>query len=342
VPPLSSTQELRAPARARHRVPAKSRGRLARRAAVAGVALCIVGGAAAAVVLELDAGGARESPPAARRTSSAPAVPGASLADPAAATAFLAGAASDVAAVTSYDYRALDDALNAGLAVTTGSYRSAFRAALTGQLADTARRTHAVHTFQTLALGIGEMSTHTAQVLVFGEQTVTDRNTGPSGVSTPVTLRATMVRTGDRYLISDLVEGANAGLPPGGPDLPVAAEAGRVEVINLLSYQRDDFDADLQRALSGATGALRTEIQANAPDTRTAMVRGQYDLSATVTAVAVERANRDTLTMLVAAAASRLVDGRAPDVTDMRYEVTVVRAGAGWAASQVATVGGGG
>lgn len=269
-------------------------------------------------------------------------MPGASLADPATATAYLAGAASDVAAVTSYDYRDLDDALTAGLAVTTGKYRAAYRAALTGELGDTARRTHAVHTFQTLALGIGEMSAHTAQVLVFGDQTVTDSSTGPNAATTPVTLRATIVRSGEKYLISDLVEGANAGLPPGGPELRVAAEAGRAEVINLLSYRRSQFEADLRQALSGATGALRSEIQANSADTRAAMVKGNYDLSGTVTAVAVERANRDTLTMLVAAAESRLVDGRTPEVTAMRYEVTVIRAGSGWAVSQIAPVGGGG
>jgi hypothetical protein len=268
---------------------------------------------------------------------------GANLADPAVVSAFLGGAASDIAAVTSYDYRNLDDALSVGLAVTTGNYRAAYRAALTGDLASTALAQHVVHTFDLVDLGIGAITANGSQakVLVFGRQSVVDDSTGTQPLVTPVTLCATIHRSGDRFLISDLVEGASAGLPPGGPDLRVAAEVGRSEVVNLLSYRRADFDLDLQRALAGATVPLSDDIQSNAASTRAAMISGHYDLSATVTAIAVKSTSAGSVTLLVAADANRVPDGAVqPVLTHPRYEVTVTRTLQGWAASAVTPVDG--
>jgi hypothetical protein len=268
---------------------------------------------------------------------------GASLADPQLVTAFLGGAASDIAAVTTYDYRSLDDALNAGLAVTTDPYRSAYQEALNGPLGDTALREHVVHTFNVLGIGIGTINAAgtVAKVLVFGQQEVTDDSTGGQPQDSPITLCATIHRDGDRYLISNLAEGGNAGLPPGGPDLPVAAEAGRSEVVNLLNYRRADFDADLQRALSGATGPLRLQVQRNAAATHAAMIKGNYDLTGSVTSIGVLRADANSVTLLVAADATRVADGAsAPVATYPRYEVTVVRTADGWATSRVRPVDG--
>jgi hypothetical protein len=277
------------------------------------------------------------------RPTPTPTIAGAALAQPDVATSFIAGAASDIAAVTSYDYRSLDDALQAGSAVTTGAYRRAYRAALTGTLAETALRDHVVHTFETLELGVGTMNPAgtEAKILVFGRERVTDASTTGDSQVTPVTLCATVQRTGNRYLVSDLVQNASAGLPPGGRDLPVAAEAGRSEVVNLLSYRRADFDADVARAVAGATSPLREQIQGNASETGAAMRKGTYDLSGTVTAVAVERASGDSVVMLVAAQSTRVVDGApAASTTSVRYVVTVARTDVGWAVSQVRSVDG--
>jgi hypothetical protein len=303
------------------------------------VAVCGLAGLVISAVLLLGRDGAKPTHHALPRAT--PTVTGARLADPGLATAFLAGAASDVAAVTTYDYRSLDDALNAGLAVTTGTYRRAYQAALTGNLATTATRDHVVHTFGLLQLGIGEINPAgtQAKVLVFGEQRVTDDTTGGAAATSPVTLCATIQRSGQRYLISDLVEDANAGLPPGGTDLPIAAEAARAEVTNLLSYRRAAFDADLQRAVAGAVSPLREQIEENAPGTKSSMTKGHYDLSGTVTALAVERADDNTVTLLMAADSSRVTDGAiAPSVTPVRYEVTVTRTAGGWSASKVSSI----
>jgi hypothetical protein len=71
------------------------------------------------------------------------------------------------------------------------------------------------------------------------------------------------------------------------------------------------------------------------------MIKGKYDTGGTVTAVAVVRSDTNSATVLVAADASRVVDGQdTPAVTPMRYEVTVSRTSTGWAASRLASVDG--
>lgn len=305
------------------------------------LAVIVVG----AVVLALTSGGGGSPRKRATTPTHAPAVTGANLADPGRAVTFLGAAAADIAAVTTYDYRHLDDALNAGLPVTVGAYREAYRTALTGDLARTATAEHVVHNFELLDIGIGQMNASgtVAKVLAFGRQRVNDDRTGPNTKVSPITLCVTIRRDGSRYRISDLVEGVDAGLPPGGPDLAVAAAAGRDEIVNLLSYRRADFDSDLQRAVTGATSPLREQITKDAAATKQAMIKGKYDTTGTVTASAVVRADADTVTFLVAADAGRLVDGTtAPTVSQQRYEVTVTRTLDGWATSRVSSVDGGG
>jgi hypothetical protein len=278
-------------------------------------------------------------------TSSAPTdqpkVTGASLADPDRALSFLAGAASDLAAVTSYDYRHLDDALSVGLSVTTGAYRTAYQQALTGPVADDARAHHVVQSFQELAAGIGaiDASGTDAKVLVFGLQSRTDDTAGGTH-STVVTLTATIRHSGDAYLISALdTSGSNAGLPPGSPDLTYAAEAARAEVVNSLSYTRTDFGADLQRALDGAIDPLRGQLAHTAHATKQAITDGGYDLTGTVTAVAVRSAEGNRVELLVAATGYQVADdGTRTAVTDGRYDVSTVMVDGRWTTSGITPI----
>lgn len=303
-------------------------------------AVVLLAVAASFVAVRLEggsSGGGRAAATTPGPSPSASFPPGAWLAHPALASAFLAAATSDVAAVTSYDYRNLDSALSAGVAVTTGSYQVSFRAALTGALGATARAEHAVHTFTSSAMGVGEMSADgtEAKILVFGVQQVTDSTT-PQPASTPVTLCATMVRSGNRYLISDLVQDADAGLPPGSPGLAAAAEAARSEVVDVLSYRRSHFEDDLVRAVRGAASPLRDQVEQGGPALRTAMTKGHYDLSGDVTSIAVERANGASATLLIAADADRLPDGGGTDtVTQQRYEVSVIESSGVWSVNQI-------
>lgn len=324
--------------------------RLARRAAerrarwqvrvvfAAGV-LVVAAAIATAVLVLLDTDERNSSASAATR-SSGPA--SAYLTRPGLANAFVGSATEDIQAVSSYDYRHLDDALNTGTSVTTGEYQKSYRAALSGSLAEDATTHRVVQTFQPLKAGIGTISAdgRTAKVLVFGVERVTsDSTTAGRPDTTLVTLTATMRHVGSRYLISTLQVGASAGLPPGSPELAVAAEAARSEVVNLLSYRRAHFDADYNRALGGAAEPLRSDIAAHADDTRRSVTDGGYDLSGAVTAVGVERATNDTAVLLVAATGSRIdADGAESVVADGRYEVTVIRVGDAWYAGQVAPV----
>jgi hypothetical protein len=69
------------------------------------------------------------------------------------------------------------------------------------------------------------------------------------------------------------------------------------------------------------------------------MTKGKYDTTGTVSAIGVVRADADTVTLLVGAEESRLVDGAdAPTVIEQRYEVTVTRTLDGWAASRISSV----
>jgi len=328
----SRAQRLRAERKAR-------KVRLQRVLQIAGGALAVV--VVVSVVLAVTSGGggpAHSSSPAPRPSAS-----GANLQYPLAATAFLGSAASDLAAITTYDYRHLDDALSAGLAVTTGKYHEQYQLALTGDLARTATAEHVVHTFEVLDVGIGAMTPNGAQakVLVFGRERVTDDTTGPDGRVTPITLTATINRIGNRYLVSALAQSVDPGLPPGGPDLVVAVDAARTEVVNTLSYRRSDFPGDLQHALDGATSPLREQLQSDAPNVRDAMIAGKYDTTGTVTATAVVRADPDTVTLLIAADESHTVDDVSdPTVISHRYEVTVTRTESGWLASRISSVDG--
>jgi Mce-associated membrane protein len=308
--------------------------RLLRRILVGALVVAGLAGAAS-VIITLTGTGAKPARSAAASTAAAAA--GARFTQPDRAAAFMAGATSDITAVTSYDYRHLDDALAAGTSVSTGAYRTAFAQALRGQLAATARADRVVHDFDVLDVGIGEMAADGAQakVLLFGRQVVTDR-THPHGAAALVTLCATMQRRGNRYLISELTQDGNAGLPPGTPELAAAAEAARSEVVNLLTYTRDQFDADLRRALAGAVDPLHGQLEQKADATRAAMTKGRYDLSGLVTSVAVKSVAGSSAVLLVAADASRLPDsGAASDVAQVRYEVTVSATSAGWRAAQV-------
>jgi hypothetical protein len=337
---------------ARGRAERRTRGRHG--LAFAGAIVAILGVATFAVEAT------RHEPPAAHRaapaaklhssdvaatsaaSSAAPEVSGATLLDPDLALSFLAAASADLAAVTSYDYRHLDDALSAGLSVTTGAYRDAYRAALTGPVADDAREHHVVQSFRQLAAGIGAITPDGARatVLVFGLQTRSDDSTPGKPSSAVVTLTATIEHDGDSYLISSLdTAGTNPGLPPGSPDLTYAAEAARAEVVDTLSYSRSGFAGDLRRALDGAAAPLRGEIANAAAKTKAEMRHSKVDLAGSVTALAVSSAEGDRVGLLVAATGYQIADdGTRTAVSHGRYEVSMALLGGRWLTSAITPI----
>lgn len=243
--------------------------------------------------------------------------------------------------VSSYDYRNLDSALSSGSSVTTGAYRRAFRSSLTGGLGVLAKRSRTVQQLDVLRTGIGDVSKdgRSARVMVFGSEQVSDTSTGGRTRTALVTLTATVQHEGDRYLISALDVGANPGLPPGSAELDVAAEAARSEVVDVLTYRRASFAADYKAAFDGAVEPLSTRLRAGAPGIKAQLERGHYDLVGTVTALAVEHADGDTASLLVAATGNRHADhGASTVVTDGRYLVTVVKVQGFWVTSDIVPV----
>ncbi|HEV7203401.1 MAG TPA: hypothetical protein VGN18_02260 [Jatrophihabitans sp.] len=283
--------------RAERRAERRARRRFVR---VALFGVTVVGLVTALVLLLVDGTGTGAAP-AGGTAQPAGSTTDAELGDADLANAYIAAATSDLTAVTSYDYRHLDDALSAGLGVTTGDYRRAYQAALTGDLAATARRNHTVQNFDLLRAGIGYLAADGSSgvVLAFGTETVIedDRTT-----TSPLTLTATLERQGSTFLISKLEVGTNPGLPPGTQAMLTAAEAGRERVL--------------------------------------AQLAAEPGVQASVSAIAVERAGGDTVVLLVAGTGSKPdSSGKPLVVIDGRYEVTVVRTNGRWTATDVAPVG---
>lgn len=324
----------------RRRAAQRQSDRWLRALLVAGLVLAVGCGAAAWALWPSSGSSGKPAIPTPSPTTIAGS--GAQLADPSTAMAFLAGASAAIPAVTSYDYRNLAAALSGGLAVTTGGYQKTFQAAMTGSLATTAQQHHVVQSFSVLNVGIGAMDADgsQAQVLVFGQQEVTDDTTKGQPRAAVVTLCASMQRIGNRYLISNLTPDGDPGLASGTHDLQVAETAGAAELANLLTYRRASFDSDLQRALAGATGPLRGVVTSQAAAARQAMTRGKYDLSGAVSAIAVSSASGDSVQLLVAATSNRIGDAAgAIQTATARYQLTVLRSGGSWLVSQAQSIG---
>ncbi len=294
------------------------------------VAVLVLGIVAAVVLLIVGPGTGNADPDAA-----APA----RLDRPGDVRSYVAAAGPAVVAVSSYDYRDLPGALAAGLPLTGGAYQRAYRAALTGAGAARARRERAAQSLDLLRVGVGalEHGGSGATLLVFG----VEHASGTSGATArTVTLTATMQRQGERYLLTGLAEGRNAGLPAGSKGLRQAAEAARSEIVALLTFRRAHFADDEQRALDGATAGLRDQLARRAADTRNGLRAGHYDLTGAVTAVAVGSVAASSVSVLVAATGERIGAGGTPTAqTDGRYVVTAVRTADGWLISQITAYG---
>lgn len=67
-----------------------------------------------------------------------------------------------------------------------------------------------------------------------------------------------------------------------------AVNAAATEMVNLVSFRRAHFEADFQRALNGATGALKSDLSAKKTKTLQTMTKGKFDLTGRVTHKALE------------------------------------------------------
>ncbi len=120
-----------------------------------------------------------------------------------------------------------------------------------------------------------------------------------------------------------------------------ATNAAAVEMANLLSFRRDHFEADYQRALAGATGSLKSDVSKNKAITLSTMTQGKFDLVGKVTHKALEgpavsgKTNSYVVLVTVNGYRSTTLD----QPVQQSLEVTVVRSKGKWLASDVTNIG---
>ncbi len=263
--------------------------------------------------------------------------------DASAVSGVLAAANTAVQTVDSYDYRHLAAAKVAGDKVSTGDFLTRFNTSLSGSIKASARSAKTVQQATVEKIGITSLSGNQATALAVGRLQVVD-TAHPGGRTTPLTLGVTMQSDGGVWRISNMTDlGANGTLtaaPPGTPGLAAAVTAGARGVVDLLSYTRNNFTADLNRALDGLTGTLRAAQQAQASALKSAMLSGGFDYAGAVRAVGIESASGTSVLMLACATGSRLDNsGKVSASGTLRYEVGVTYTGGRWLVSEFVAAG---
>ena len=120
-----------------------------------------------------------------------------------------------------------------------------------------------------------------------------------------------------------------------------AVSAAGTEAANVLSYRRAHFDADFQRALDGATGAMKSDLRAQKANTLAAMNKGKFDLSAKVDRAALEgrpdKSSGDAYLVLVALEGFQST--QPGFAVPSHLEVTVQKVHGKWLVSKIESVG---
>ncbi|HKC26457.1 MAG TPA: hypothetical protein VKB75_00460 [Jatrophihabitans sp.] len=120
-----------------------------------------------------------------------------------------------------------------------------------------------------------------------------------------------------------------------------AMDAAGTEMINLVTFSRAHFDTDFQRALDGATGSLRSDVQAKRSNTLAAMTQGKFDLYGRLTHKALEgpvqSAKQSGYVVLVTINGYRSAAPNTP--IQQNLEVTVLNVKGKWLASDVTNIG---
>jgi hypothetical protein len=120
-----------------------------------------------------------------------------------------------------------------------------------------------------------------------------------------------------------------------------AMNAAGTEMVNLVTFSRDHFDADFQRALDGATGPLRSDVMSKRDDTLKAMTDGKFDLFGRLTHKALEEqvhsGGKIGYVVLVTINGYRSTAPQAP--IQQNLAVTVVDVKGKWLANAVKNIG---
>jgi hypothetical protein len=127
-------------------------------------------------------------------------------------------------------------------------------------------------------------------------------------------------------------------------DERTAMSAAGTEAANSLSYRRDHFEQDFERALAGATGGFASDLKQEKNLTLQTLTSNKFDLSATVTHTALEgpitSGKARGYTVLVTLNGYKSTQPDNP--TQSQVAVTVQRVGTHWLVSDIRNIGIGG
>ena len=125
------------------------------------------------------------------------------------------------------------------------------------------------------------------------------------------------------------------------PAETAAMNAAGTEMINLVTFSRDTFDADFQRALAGATGSLREDVASKRDDTLTAITKGKFDLYGRLTHKALsDTVEADGKTGYIVLVTINGYRSNAPTVPiQQNLAVTVINVDGKWLANDVTNIG---
>lgn len=123
-----------------------------------------------------------------------------------------------------------------------------------------------------------------------------------------------------------------------GEEQTVLTTAG-TEAANVLSYRRAHFEQDFQRALAGATGSLRGDLQQEKSVTLKTITDGKFDMNATVTHSALEGpvSGKNAYTVLVTLNGYRSNAPAQPSPSQLA--LTVVKVKGKWLVSDIQNIG---
>ena len=122
--------------------------------------------------------------------------------------AVLSAAKGCTAALASYDYRHLDQSTQAGLDCATGTFKTQYGTSMKNVVGKIAPQQQAVVTFQVAKAGVESSTADGKQmvVLVYGQQSVTNKSTGSTPRLDVLSARVTLTKVGGKWLVSGLTQ----------------------------------------------------------------------------------------------------------------------------------------
>jgi hypothetical protein len=120
-----------------------------------------------------------------------------------------------------------------------------------------------------------------------------------------------------------------------------AMNAAATEMVNLVTFSREHFDTDFQRALAGTTGALRHDVQDKRAKTLQAITAGKFDLFGKVShkALADTVSNNDQHGYVVLVSINGYRSNNPTLPIPQNLAVTVINVNGKWLAADVTYIG---